>query len=296
VYDLVYFSAHCVALGHSPGYIKSTMCSVGYTFETATGINPTKTMYGVTHPILARFLLGVTKLRSNFTRPRLPMTVPLLCQFLEKLSHNIASYLVAYRAALAIAVFGMLRTGEFTSDTIKFFDPTKGITKLDVKFDRDDSAAEITIRWAKTAKFRQTQIVTICATGQKWCPVKLLRAWFRIRTASDHLPLFTMNDGSYMTRIRLATVIKTTAPLVGLKPSEVNTYSCRAGGAISASASGCGHDILAIAGRWQSTCYLRYVQHIQRSTVQSLHKKMAAVSHADITAKDQQVYASRFDA
>ena len=110
MYDLVYFSAHCVALGHSPGYIKSTMCSVGYTFETATGINPTKTMHGVTQPVLARFLLGVTKLRSNCTRPRLPMTVPLLYQFLEKLSHNIASYLVAYRAALAIAVFGMLRT------------------------------------------------------------------------------------------------------------------------------------------------------------------------------------------
>ena len=108
-------------------------------------------------------------------------------------------------------------------------------------------------------------------------------------------PLYKLVDGSCMTRARLAKVIRNCLLAVGMPADKFNTYSCRSGGAISASAAGCGEDILKTLGRWKSSAYMAYVQHTKRSTIQGLMARMALIDDEAISNKDHQAYARRFD-
>lgn len=295
--DLIYYGAHHINRGNTPGYVNGIMSALAHVYETRTGCNPTLDDRGEFDRLLARFLLGAAKKHSKLKATRLPLTVPLAYKLVDVIAHANPKLrpgdVVAYVSAILNAVFGMLRTGEFTAERTKFFDPDKTLVLDDVDIQSD--AVVYNVRHAKTDKFRQTQDVTVCRTGHRLCPVAALEHWLKVRTGPSNEPIYKLLDGTYVTRARLSTVIRNSLAAVGMPADRFNTYSCRSGGAISASAAGCGEDILKTLGRRKSSAYMAYVQHTKRSTIQGLMARMALIDDEAISNKDHQAYARRFD-
>ena len=122
--------------------------------------------------------------------------------------------------AVCVAFFGFLRTAEVTLPSVNSLDKGCHICFKDIAVDNAECPGDlfVKIKQSKTDPFRQGVTIVLGHTGKLLCPVASILAFLSI-TGSRPGPLFTLDDGSYLTRVRLMYELKRALTKVGLDAS-----------------------------------------------------------------------------
>lgn len=297
VRTLVYHCAWRAGQGNSPGYIRSCLSGVAAYFEWHHHPNILRDRHGNIHQDIARVMRGISRLLSTKRKKRLPITVPLLNKMLAIMAvacpHLSTHDRYAYQCALSNGTYGFLRASEETAPTTDEWDMDSTALGTDLKL--KGSFYSFNIKTSKTDKLRTGQVIEIHATDESWCPVALARRWMAVRRAPQSKPLFTLENGSFITRTRLSSVMRACIKHLGLPEADYCSHSMRGGAAVTLAAAGYAH-LVPIAGRWSTTgsAYHAYLEHISRATYAAMHRAMARVKDADILGSHSKVYADRF--
>ena len=127
------------------------------------------------------------------------------------------------------------------------------------------------IKASKNDPFRVGCTITVGATGDLLCPIAALQAFISLRRPLPG-PLFMLSDSSFLTRARLANILK-----LCFNDVTINTHSFRIGGASALSAAGFSDAQIKLLGRWNSNCFIKYLR-LSDEVITSCASRMSRVS------------------
>lgn len=294
--DLAFFSVAEARRGSSPGHIEASVSGVCWCYQASGFPNPGRDATGRAHWVLPKALRGIKRTLSKEKRTRRPITPALLADLMlnmGKACPDLSSDdLLAYKAALTHAVFGLLRSSEFCCDKVKS-DDVWDARGSDVQLGK--SSYQRVIRRSKADVFGKSATISIYETGTANCPMGWMRAWLDAREAPFGAPLFKLNDnGGNITGDRLSAAMRSCLGCIGLSPEEYAPHSLRKGGAVALSAAGYGKEAICKFGRWSSGAYLGYLE-LSDAMRAAACAKMARAHHSNVSAEDLATYANRYD-
>lgn len=189
-----------------------------------------------------------------------------------------------YIAVFTTGVYGLLRQGEMTCPTTTSFDTEVHATASDVQLAAGAHGQlgkmAYRVKASKTDLGRQSQTIDIFETATLDCPVAAMRAYLAAGATEAGSPLFRHTDGTYLTRSRLATALRTALAGCGYEQTLYSTHSLRRGGCTSMAAAGVPRLIISYVGRWKSDSMERYLQ------IPVDERRTAAIQMAKITNED----------
>ena len=222
---------------------------------------------------LYRVIRGIKRTQgARFKKPpRIPITPNLLLQLGYTLwnSSFIFQNKIMLWAAMLTAFHGFLRVSEYTSSHVKKYNPLTTLCYEDIQF-QGHSAFSIHIKSSKTDPFRQGTTIHIYRNDSPLCPFQALSKYMSNHPTRSG-PLFCWNDGRYLTRSNLATVLSK------IKPQHItsmSSHSFRIGAATTAAGAGYPRWLIQALGRWSSNCYKDYIR-IPHHTLKEVSSSLA---------------------
>ena len=217
-------------------------------------------------PRLFMLLRAIKRAQNKkYKRPkRIPITPLLLIkfhQFLASSNLSTTNRCMLWAAATS-AFFGFLRSSEFVSPTTRNFDPLSTLLFTDAHISNIQKCT-LEIKSSKTDPFRYGCSIRLAPTYNSLCPVKALTEYLILHPTKEG-PLFTYEDGSYLTQRRLNTILKSALPSNINNP--ISSHSFRIGAATTAASANIPSWLIKQLGRWNSNCYQIYIR-IPDSTI-----------------------------
>ena len=218
---------------------------------------------------------GIRRVLGDTNRPRRqPITVLHIRQLFDFITssqlHPTDKLLL--RSAITLAFFGLLRSSEYTVQSVRQFEATYTLLISDVHFSPNGNIVFVNIKSSKTDPFKVGVLVRIGAIGNDICPVHSLRLFLQ-HCQHNSGPLYTFTNGQYLTRSYLSQLIQQIWP-----NSNLNTHSFRIGGASSAAAAGISDSTIQILGRWSSNAYHRYIRVSDDNIINSVIRMSSAIN------------------
>ena len=216
-------------------------------------------------PKLEGVLRGIkaTQARTpTSTHTRLPITPPIIKrvgEVWEALGPS-QDHIMLW-AAVTLAFFGFLRSGEVTVPSDSAFDPAAHLTFDDVKVDNitNPTLLKIRLKASKTDPFRNGIDIVVGRTNNKLCPVTAVLAYLAARGNGPGF-LFKFQDGRHLTKPRFVEAVRQALGRAGFDPKAYTGHSFRIGAATTANACGLNDSTIQMLGRWSSSAYLVYVR------------------------------------
>ena len=179
-------------------------------------------------------------------------------------------------AASTPCFFVFTRAEKLSTPTSTSFDAKVHLCVQDIVVDdpRHPSVMQVHIKQSKTDPFRKGVKVSLGRTGTTLCPVAAMLDFIVARGTSPG-PLFTFQDGSYMTRARFVELVRDALQRAGVSQKRYCGHSFRIGAATTAAQKGLKICIIKILGRWESVAYLQYVK-IPRSQLAGYSKLLVS--------------------
>ena len=232
-------------------------------------------------PKLEMVLRGIKKeaAKTKAPRIRLPITIEVMAKIKEVLYKNPTNPdNVLFLAASCLAFFGFLRCAEFTVPSQSEYNPDTHLSLQDIAIDSIESPAliQVTIKQSKTDPFRTGVQMFLAKTGKEICPVSAILPYLALRGPTQG-PLFTYQDGSYLTRQTFTTSLRRTLLQAGIDDSNYAAHSFRIGAATTAKDAGISDVHVKMLGRWKSNAYQLYVR-TPREKLATLSKQLASNS------------------
>ena len=199
---------------------------------------------------------------SHPPRLHLPITLQLLQNIYTQLSQQPQSYNnILTWAACYLAFFGFLRVSEFTTPSDTQYDKDCHLSIDDISIDCRDNPQlmKVTLKQSKTDPFRVGVDLYLGATGATICPVRGLLPYLALR-GHHKGPLFILEDGKYLTRQRLCTLLDSLLIKLRINTQNYNTHSFRIGAATTARQANIPDPLIQLMGRWKSNAYLTYIK------------------------------------
>lgn len=224
---------------------------------------------------LSRVLRGLKRVYGVASDTRLPITVDLLQTMLALIPSQSNLSHCTIRAAFAIAVFGLLRCGEFA--VTAGMDPLKLLRIGNVKL--TEITGSLKLLTSKTDVFRKgVSIVIPCICDDVdrpsvGCPFHELNIMIRCRrekslSLSPASPLFLLKNGTPLSRSVVNQYLLFLCKTLGLDSSRYTGHSFRKGGAQTLANAGAPDYVVQMLGRWSSSSYLRYIKTSQSELLQ----------------------------
>lgn len=142
-------------------------------------------------------------------------------------------------AACCLGFFGFLRAGEFTIPSLEEYDETTHLSLADIALDSHSAPTllRVHIKSSKTDPFRKGVDLFLGRTVSQICPVKAMTAFLLERGPAPG-PLFTLQDGSTLSRARLVAAVRTCLRAGGVNEEKYSGHSFRIGAATTAASKG----------------------------------------------------------
>lgn len=214
-----------------------------------------------------RLIRGIKRYYGERERnPKLPILLPILQKLAAVCGDLNLIENLNFDAAIKLAWAGFLRTGEFTVNSGKNFDPTENLCRSAVEFIpniTDPSHIRLTLPASKTDPFRKGVSILIARAppeAASTCAVLALRSLFLRDPQPLSSPLFREGSGCALTRKSFISVLKTRITQIGLDPSKYSGHSFRRGAASSAATAGYSDYEIQLLGRWRSDAYKLYLE------------------------------------
>ena len=215
-----------------------------------------------TMPQLEYVLKGLKKATPASSRRRLPITPDILLRLRQVWQQDPKPHNAKMLwAASCLCFFGFLRSGEIVSPSEKTFDPLTHLCFSDVRVDSHSSPSylQITIKASKTDPFRQGVTLFIGVSGGSLCPVSAVLNYMVARGSSPG-PLFTWDDGRYLTRESFVARVRSALSTAGYRGTDYAGHSFQIGAATTASRCGVQDSLIKTLERWESAAYTRYIR------------------------------------
>jgi hypothetical protein len=203
-------------------------------------------------------LKGIQNLR-NTSDARLPITLPILQNFLSALQHTAGEKdcISLLRATFLLAFHGFFRLGELVARSDSFRELV--LQRQDVTF-VPGQGFQIILRHFKNMK--NNQPVTIILSPSKTstiCPVQALHDYLKIFRHSSG-PLFVFQSGAPVMHSFVVQQLKVALAYCDLNPQQYKGHSFRIGAATEAAKLGYSENFIQQLGRWQSNAIKRYLR------------------------------------
>ena len=112
------------------------------------------------------------------------------------------------------------------------------------------------LKQSKTDPFQKGVDLYLGATGTTICPVRGLL----VLRAHHKGPLFILEDGRYLTRQCLCSLLDSLLTTLRIDTRKYNTHSFRVGAATTARKVNIPDVLIQLMGRWKSSAYLTYIK------------------------------------
>ena len=157
------------------------------------------------------------------------------------------------------------------------FNPDIHVAVGDVAIDGHPNPQLISIRLkkSKTDQFGKGSFIFLARTDSDLCPIAARLSHLAIRGRYPGA-LFTLKNGSPLTKQKLVTMLRTTLQTVGIDPSFYNGHFFRIGAATMAAAAGVQDAIIKQLGQWSSEAYQEYIK-IPRQQLANISRVLAGV-------------------
>ena len=200
---------------------------------------------------------------DNPTRIRRGIAPQALKLAMDKLFDPTVPLHANIRAALATALQGLLRVGEFTADK---FNPSSHITRADIQR-CDDKMLVLMMHPCKNMRqlSGKTCPLVIGAGGRYVDAVAEVRNMLAVDPTPDgragSTPMFRdPTTGLALTATIINFEVKRCMRAAGDDPTQFSTHSLRIGGATALFAAGADQTVIRTMGRWSSDLYRLYVR------------------------------------
>lgn len=207
-------------------------------------------------------LRGAKRQKPRSQDSRLPITTWILLKIkkvLQRDPHNWDNIMLW--AAVTMAFFAFLRSGELTVDSLDSFDPEWHLTPRDIAVDdvNSPSLLRVHVKGSKTDQTRVGVELFVGRTDNELCPVAAILAYVAIRGQEDG-PFFLLSTGKPLSRQVLVKMLKESLVEAGMDCSRFSGHSFRIGAATTALANGVSDATIQTLGRWASESYKRYIR------------------------------------
>ncbi|MCX8521142.1 MAG: hypothetical protein ORN28_06345 [Rhodoferax sp.] len=253
------FVAHLFMAGLSAGTVKSYLSAVCHA-QIGLGLGDPDLP---SMPRLEYIIKGYRrKSVKSGGRPRLPITPAILralkaVWFLDGNSFSVSMLW----AASCLCFFGFLRSGEIVVPSDSSFDPAFHLCYGDVLVDSctNPSVLSVRLKASKTDPFRKGVSLVIGRGKGDICLVAAVLGYMVLRGLAPG-PLFLFSDGSFLTRPRFVSAIRSALDRAGIDSKPYLGHSFRIGPATTAASCEIQDSRIKILGRWQSSAYQLYIR------------------------------------
>ena len=185
--------------------------------------------------VISTVLKGIRRVYGVPARPRLPMTVSLLCNIRSHLNLNCSKH-ASFWAICLTMFFGLFRKSHLLVESSPKFNSKQQFTRAD--FTQDTYGYLLAVRWSKTIQMGQriVFIPLLPFPQHPLCPVTAIsQALFLSPAAHSGSQAFCYQDGpllvSRFTYKAFMNLLRSTLLKSGVCPSDYGTLSFRRGGA-----------------------------------------------------------------
>lgn len=232
--------------------------------------NPVKSSW-----LIESLLRGCKRSLGGLTRPKLPITLPILQQIFQTLDLSSPFHIVFWAACL-IAFFSFLRKSNLFCGHSSH--PNAFLRRKDVTFLKQ--GATLHIRHSKTIQYGdRVLLIPIPHIPRSYlCPTTTLLLAYKSVAAPPDAPLLSYPTPGGPKTLSYQTFIsrlKAVLTHLGFDASEYAGHSFRRGGASLALSCNLPADLIKLQGDWRSDCYQRYLEP-DLSTKFSVANAMAA--------------------
>ncbi len=209
-------------------------------------------------------LKGLARLKPHLPKRALPITPPILLQFLPHLDLTTPSD-AAYWCLFLFAFFLMARKSNLVPKAALPLSQVAKVLKRKDVLQRSHTLL-VSISWSKTIQFgeRRLSIPLLAAPHSPLCPVTAFRRMCRLCPAQPEAPLFVIPSpkGSQpITYPLLQNKLKFLIAASGRDPNQFSSHSFRRGGATWAFRSIVPIDLIQLHGDWRSDAYKLYLEY-----------------------------------
>ena len=219
------------------------------------------------YPILEKVLLGIKKTSQPSQQVKLEITPELLKKIFSFLPQKTHYETQVYRSAFTVAVFGMLRCGEFANETEQITIKTLRLHHIERIEDKGKTKMiRIFIPVSKSDIFRQgvhIHLPCLCIFSTQ-CPVhetiKMIELREKLNITMDPMsPLFIFSNKKPLQKLHVSKLLNKLPiqPIVG--KHKFTGHSFRRGGATALAENGTPDWIIQMLGRWKSESYKKYI-------------------------------------
>lgn len=262
---LKFFVAHCHANLHiTSTTIKSYLAGVRNHYITHGLGNPLCTNEGEPYHQLELIIRGIKKTEVPRRVSRQPVTPDILLAICRSLQKGLFGPYMdqMMQAACLLAFFGFLRCGEFTTYS-KVYDPETHLSLQDITF-MDEKELRVNLKVSKTDPFRKGCSIRIYKTNHKTlCPYTAIFRYLVTRKSvsySPEDPLFLLPGHVALSRQVFLNLLDQACQASGIKTQDITGHSFRIGAATAAASVKTPDHLIQTLGRWQSSCYKRYIK------------------------------------
>ena len=183
---------------------------------------------------------GLKRIMGTKSRQKHSITVNLLWRMQTVLDLSIPTQ-AALWCLFLVAFFSFLRKSNLTTPSVRAFNPSKHLTRNDIKFSRN--GAVLRIHWSKTLQHREgiPLIPLPIIPNSDLCPVTAVHHYFQLVPADANSPFFCIPQGPILQPITLSlfsSFLKETISAIGLDATNFSPHSFGRGGATHAYQSG----------------------------------------------------------
>lgn len=271
---LIYFVTYCHSfLKLKWNTIKLYLAGIRFHYLHAGHSNPFQSV-----DRLQCIIRAVKRLQSQTIKPRQPLNFAILMQICDLLHKGVFSPVIdlTLECMCLVAFFGFLRCSEFTVRSLSCLTPCLRIR--DIKFSSDNSMFILTLTSSKADPFRQGVEISFFPNN-RCCPVSCMLKYLnelRRDSNNSNAPLFVDSQQRPFSRELFLSYLRDILLRLGYKPSDYSGHSFRIGAASSAAAAGVEDHLIKTLGRWNSSCYVRYIR-VSRQTLHNAQSRMCYV-------------------
>lgn len=218
---------------------------------------------------------GIKRSQEVKSKPRLPIDVKILSKLCQLLQTGVFSPYMdkTLECMCLLAFYGFLRCAEFTVNSLASSGSFLRI--CDVTFSDDKSMFTLSLRSSKTDPFRKG-VQILYFRKNLLCPVSSMLSFiysYRKQTLGSEAPLFVDDRNQPFSRHLFVTYLRDLLGRLGYKETDYCGHSFRIGAATTAAAAGIEDHLIQTLGRWNSSCYMRYIR-VSRNVVQEAQRKL----------------------
>ena len=216
-----------------------------------------------TTPRLDLVLKGIQRIKPQQSQPRLPITPAILLKIQSGLSKIVLADFnkTLLWAACQSAFFAFLCCSEFTTPSLRAYQPNKHLSVGDVTVDSqiNPTIMSTRIKSSKKDQFGQGASLFIGRGQATLCPISAMLQYLALWLSTPG-PLFIFQDNKVLTKESFIYFVHWVLSMEEIYSQYYKGHSFRIGAATTAAACGFSEPLIKTLGRWSSSPYQLFIR------------------------------------